>query len=376
LRKIDVNLPRDAGGGRNHKSPQIFGNATEADFPLTGYDADRAIQALKQFMSPDLFFHPRADFAAPFSAAPCDTCPQAKAGAFCGARILPECLRIGADGSVRVSLSASAQTWFEMLARLGEVLQLSRNPVGVLGRLGTMPELCDGHNGPLPRSRDGLFTPNLAEYANLWAVREMSPLGAMHGFEVWDVAGHSFERIWLSHGANRELFEQFVIQYQSPPAAGNWFPPNHAGSARRRQRLAGRIPWLRAELANASPHVRRLPPKFLAKALVAAAKANFPVRLTQYHPALIRTLIWTPQIPEEMKRRRPPDFFHGDDAGLHLHFRGVASAWLWTGQCGCCAEQRWSIELADARDHIGFALLAGDEAGETAWRELIQSCLP
>lgn len=292
-------------------------------------------------------------------------------------RIQPDCLRIDANGVVRVRLSATARAWFETLAELGEVLHLTRNPVSVLGRLGQMPVLEDWRNAAFPCDRLGLFTPNLAEYASLWAVREVSSAGVVHGLEVGDVSGTVFERVLLPERAHRELFEQFVTIHQSPPEeAGNWFPANHAGSARRRASLAGRIPWLRSRLAKGAKNVRRLPIASVPKLLNAAASANFPIRTTHYHRALIRTVIWTPQAHEKPGRDESlPDFFHGDDVGLHLNLRAVASVWLWSGKCACCAKKRWTVEVADAREHIGLAFMAGHEAMESDWREMLDSCL-
>ena len=328
-------------------------------------------------MSPDPFFRPDVDFATQSTADYCRTCPQSVHGGFCGVRIQPDCLRIDANGVVRVSLSATARTWFDTLADLGEVLHLTRNSVSVLGRLGQMPVLENWRNAAFPCDRSGLFTPNLAEYASLWAVREVSPVGVLHGLEVGDVSGSVFERVLLSERAHRDLFEQFVTIHQSPPEeAGTWFPANHSGSARRRASLAGRIPWLRSRLAKGAKNARRLPTAFVPKLLDAAASANFPIRTTHYHRALMRTVIWTPQVHERTKRGESfPEFYHGDDVGLHLNLQAVASVWLWSGKCACCAKKRWTVEVADTHDCIGLALMAGHEAMESDWRELLNSCL-
>lgn len=330
-----------------------------------------------ELMSPDPFFRPDVDFVSQSSADYCRMCPQSVQGGFCGVRIQPDCLRIDANGVVRVSLSSTARAWFETLAGLGEVLHLTRNAVAVLGRLGQMPVLQDWRNAAFPCDRLGLFTPNLAEYASLWAVREVSSVGVLHGLEMGDVSGSVFERVLLSERAHRELFEQFVTIHQSPPEeAGTWFPANHAWSARRRASLAGRIPWLRSRLAKGVKNVRHLPIGFVPKLLAAVATANFPIRTTHYHRALIRTVIWTPQAHEKPERDKSlSEFFHGDDVGLHLNLRAIASVWLWSGKCACCAKKRWTVEVADAHDHIGLALMAGHEAMESDWRELLDSRL-
>lgn len=185
-----------------------------------------------EILSSDPFFWSRTDFSSQIPKNFCKACPQSRIGGFCGVRIQPECLRIDLNGVVRVRLFTSARTWFDTLAQFEEVLHLTRNPVAVLGKLGQMPPLEDWRNPVLPRDHAGQFTPNLAEYAGLWAVGEASPKGVLHGLEARNNSGAVFERFLLPFGARRELFERFVTSYQSPPEeAGNWFPPNHVWSA-------------------------------------------------------------------------------------------------------------------------------------------------
>jgi hypothetical protein len=326
----------------------------------------------------DPFFHLDDRFVGHGWTNYCQGCPQTRTGGFCGVRIQPECLRIASDGTVRVSLAPSAQVWFDAISRLGEVLHLTRNPVAVMGSLGQAPVLDEWQNPSLPRDRFGFFAPNLAEYASLWAVREHSPLGVLHGLEARDVSGTVFERVLLPSGARRDVFEQLVTEYQSPPeAAGHWFPANHAWSNRRRASLAGRIPWLRARWDSGDRQVRRLPVRCVAKLLSAAARMKLPLRTTSYHPAQMRTLLWTPRTcADTLRGDGLLDFFDGDGAGLHLSRNTVASVWLWAGRCSCCAETKWSVELADSRDQIGLAIQAGDRAGESEWRKLVKLCLP
>lgn len=295
---------------------------------------------------------------------------------FCGARIRAQCLRIEAGGLVRVSLSAKARLWFNTLAELGDVLNLTSNSVATLSEYGKVPALEEWRNGVLPRDCRGLFTPNLAEYATLWAVREDSPIGVLQGLESRDLCGEMFQRVFLPWAARYEVFERFVTECQSSPhKAGHWYPPNHAWSRQRRAKLTGRIPWLRAQHAQHSPHVRELPVEFLAKALTAAAEHKFCIRTAHYHPALIRTAIWTPECEPGSVSGNEEDLFHGGSVGLYLHRPAIKSVWLWSGQCECCAERRWSIEVGNQNDELGLALITGDEANESVWRELVHSCL-
>lgn len=326
----------------------------------------------------DPFFHPGNGFSGRPRTNRGQGRPRPRAGGFCGARIQPECLQIASDGTVRVSLATSAQSWFGVISRLGEVLHLTRNTVGVMGKLGPAPALEDWRNPSLPRDCFGLFAPNLAEYASLWAVREHPPSGVLlQGLEARDVSGAVFERVLLPAGARRDLFEQLVAECQSPPGkTAPWFPANHAWGHRRRAVLAGRIPRLRARWNSSDPNVRRMPARFAAKLLAAAARVKMPLRATSYHPAQTRTLVWTPGTRARLARGdRLTDFYYGADAGVHLIRGAAASAWLRTGLCSCCAQARWSIEMADRRDRIGLAIMAGDKTAESEWRRLVKLCL-
>ena len=72
-------------------------------------------------MSPDPFFQTQWNGNAQHVEDCSAACPWSRVSGFCGARIQPECLRIGADGTVRVGLSAPAKVWFALLPQLGEV---------------------------------------------------------------------------------------------------------------------------------------------------------------------------------------------------------------------------------------------------------------
>src|SRR5262249_55737332 len=140
-----------------------------------------------------------------------------------------------------------------------------------------------------------------------------------------------------------------------------WFPANHAWSVHRRGSLAVRGPWLRARWGAGGQRVRRLRTRGVSPLLALAAQTRLQLRTALYQPSQLRTVLWTPSsecvVVEHGHAQQ--EFFHGDDIGLHLNLKGVAEVWLWAGQCACCSEERWSIELADHWDYIGLALMAG-----------------
>ena len=297
---------------------------------------------------------------------------------FCGARIHPECLRIGADGSVRVALSVPAAKWFETLAELGEALHLGLNSLAILGEAGTARAMTDWRNPVLPRDRDGLFTPNLGEYARLWAVREITPAGVVYALESADVSGGVFHRVIPGSAARRDLFERFVFEHQiSPDQAGSWHSPNHAWSAHRRASISGRVPWLRARLAEGARDVKALSPSFIPQLLAAAQSAGLAVRTTLYHRALIQSAVWAPlRSAPGAASAGSPCFFQGSSASLRLTLSSGSSVWLWMGRCACCDEERWTVEAGDDADDIALALVSGREETETEWRSLLLQCLP
>lgn len=323
------------------------------------------------------FFQPNAARFTPALDALCRSCPQAQRGGFCGARIHPDCLRIDREGTVRVSLSAPPQTWFKTICEFGEVLHMTRNPIGVLGRMGNVPTLRHWRKSPLLTDETADLLPNLAEYASLWAIRENSPLGTFYGLEVRDPLGTAFERIILPADADHASFSQFVVNYQSPPEeTGSWFSPNHSASASRRAQLARRIPRLRSQCEAGDLVIRKLPIQFVSELLASAARSQTQIRTTFFHPALIRSITWTPQIRSETTHGSGAiEFIHSDSSGLHLDRRSVASAWLWTGRCPCCAKQRWRVEIGDARDIIGLGITAAASTPEGDWRAVINECL-
>jgi hypothetical protein len=323
-------------------------------------------------MSPDPFFQSNA-FAAQQVFAQCNLhCRCRGQSGFCGACIHPECLRLGADGSVRVALSAAPEDWFAALTALGSVLQLTRNNVAVLGQIAPIPALHDWRNPVLPRDASGGFAPNLAEHAQFWAVREASPLGPAYGFEVCDVSGHAFQRIVLTAPANQELFERFVTDHQSPPEeVTSWIAPNHSASAQRRRGFDERISFLRTRAKSGADGVRRLSTERLSPLLAAVVAAGLPLRTTHYTPALLRSVIWTPQSVESSAAGEAVWFVHGDQTGLHLFPPAVSEVWLWQGGCSCCDKEHWTLDIFAASERIALAISVGDPRQESAWREIL-----
>lgn len=328
-------------------------------------------------MTSDPFFKLESESTPPWR--PLGSPPSRPAGGG-GARIRPLCLRIDADGAVRVRLGASAREWFGLLPMLGETLQLTRNPVAVLGWFGRFPAMTDWSQPELPRDDQGLFLPNLGEHASLWAVREITPLGVIHGFEVADPRGVAFHKVVLGLGARREIYEDFVDRRQIPPGeGGGWCSPNHALCARRARAVASRAPWLARRLATGAPDVARMAIQGVARVLDAASEAGLPLRVSMYGGALIHTALWTPvgrgNVEVNAAEGEDARYFQGRGAGLRLSLGGMGGAWLWKGRCACCAGRRWSVEVGDAAGQLRLALAAGRASGESDWQELAESCL-
>lgn len=305
-------------------------------------------------------------------------CSRREKNGFGIEHIHPDCLQVEADGRVQVGLSVPAQTWFALLAQLGNVLEITRNSMATLGQFGPVPALVDWHNAVLPRDYSGSFTPNLAEYASLRALREDLEGRPGYGLEADDASGHTFHRIFLSTSDQFEIFKQFVTDYQSPPTeAGQWFSPNHGFSMQRRRALARRVGFLRSRLEEGSTDVCSLPVTAIPHLLAVVARMGLSIRTTHYSQALNRMLAWIPEAPERLKSQAPGvEFFQSDGVGLSLHLPAVAGVWLWRGRCCGCDKQQWTVELADASNAIGLTFSAGEAEQESDWRELLKNYCP
>jgi hypothetical protein len=329
-------------------------------------------------MSPDPFFSVDPEQICQPTAECPKVCPWAEHKGFCGAHIHPDCLQINDNGVMRVGLAVSARTWFATLTQLGNVLQINRNSVTALGQLGPVPALIDWRNPVLPRDNSNSFTPNLGEYAGLWAIRECSPIGIAYGLEAYNVSGQAFHRIFLTTTAQRELFDSFVTDHQSPRAeAGYWFSPNHGASVQRCLAITNRIPVLRSRLAKGAKDARLLPDEFLPALLAATAEARLPIRTTHYNRALTQAVVWTPDGRESLKgEKKGVEFLYGDGVGLHINLPAATDVWLWQGQCSSCSKDHWTIEIADDNDNIGLTITAAEEHLESHWRTFLKDCLP
>lgn len=286
----------------------------------------------------------------------------------CEARIQPECVQFDGENVTRVSLAAAARDWFDSLPRLGEVLHLVRNSVATLGGLGVIPKLVNWRNEVFPCDVGGTFRPHLAEYASLWAVKETSAAGVLHGLEVRDIAGNSFERVVLVPQSDRDWFEQFVTAHQSPAEeVGAWCSPNHAISQKYRTRLAGRVPSLQIRSKGGGWDVHSPPIEFLSRLLAKAAQHKTPLRTVHHSPALVRTALWTPHLMEGS-----PTTFHDERTILNLNLKAISGLWLWTGQDEGL-EQAWSVDVSDSQNRLSLTLTAADASLEPVWRNLLWS---
>lgn len=328
-------------------------------------------------MSPDPFFNLGSESACqPFSKCQ-KVCPWSDHKDDCGARIHPDCLQVKDNSFTRVGLSVSVRGWFTALAQMGGVLQIARNSMVAMGQVGPLPDLMDWGNPVLPRDAFNSFTPNLAEYAHLWAVRECSPVGVAYGLEATDISGLAFHQIFLTNSAQRDWFEQFVINHQSPPMeAGHWFSPNHASSVQRTRAITTRAAFLRSSLAQEGKEVRQLPIELVSSFLTALVDTRLSIRTTHYHRALIRAAVWMPDALERaLVQNSTVEFLHGDGVGLQINLSAIKGFWLWQGRCCGCDKEHWTIEMTDASDNIGLAFTAGNEQLETSWRDMLKECL-
>ncbi|MBG86562.1 MAG: hypothetical protein CMO80_06645 [Verrucomicrobiales bacterium] len=298
----------------------------------------------------------------------------------CSDWLREDCVVEGDDGNSHVSLSVPRDVWFEFIESIGGGLHVACSPVAVLGVSGSYsPELAYGSE-PVPSSECGLYSPNLPEFGSLWALREQYDDGAHYLLEVRDVCGCPAQRVLIPHSAN-DVFLEFVSTFQTAPdERGTWFSPNNASAEHRRRTLSNRIPWLRQLNHKEVAASRVLPIEFIDELLARSLERSLQVRTTIYNRAILQGAIWTPEmrslatVPAGGQNANVIRYF-GDGTGLELIQDCKASAWLWTGQCNCCGEEKWAIEVGGPNDELSFAVRSVGEKHETQWRSFLQELL-
>lgn len=297
---------------------------------------------------------------------------RASHGGFCGARIDSNCLGIDANGSVRVGLSASIEEWFAFLSGLGNMLRTSYNGTAILDQFSPVPALMNHGHHVLPRDHFGLYTPNLAEHAHLWAVQESSPIGIVHGLEVSDVSGCVFQRFIVASPHQREWFEQFVTDHQSPvEEVSHWFSPNHDASLQRIHAISTRS----RALSSCATEARCLPIEVVTRLMIQLAKSDVSIRTSHFSRGLICSVIWKPECMEMASSDQYSLTLANDQVFLSLQPSAISEVWLWQGNCERCNRQHWTVELMDTFGNVSLAFAAGHPTLEAQWRELLKSCL-
>lgn len=293
------------------------------------------------------------------------------------ASISPECRIVENDQTVRVPLSLPAGDWFQFLQEQDDLLHFAHSSVAVLARFGPIPALNWARSSVVPTSVGGEFSPNLAEHASLWAVRESYPEGPVYLLEVRDVQGGVSQRFVIPAGPARVRYESLVARYQSRPGKHRpWCPPNSRENGRRLTSLRSRIPSLRQRFSAGSDQVRRLPLSRVAGLLARAVGAGQRLQTRVYNPSLILTATWTPEFHtpawSSVAAGEPTVRFLGEGTGLELRHQTDGSAWLWTGACSCCGVEKWAVEVGTREDQLALSLTAADPLQEAEWREFLE----
>ena len=114
--------------------------------------------------------------------------------------------------------------------------------------------------------------------------------------------------------------------------------------------------------------------------LVHAGNSRERLRTIVYNPAVISGAVWIPEpcgpgaLSNQSGAQNVTRFF-GEGVALELYRDCLATSWLWTGQCLCCGEEKWAVEVGGSGDEIALSLNAPDEASEGARREFIRPLL-
>ncbi|MBX3746848.1 MAG: hypothetical protein KF833_16180 [Verrucomicrobiae bacterium] len=289
-----------------------------------------------------------------------------------------------------MALHAGPSAWFDLLAALGDLTFVTHVSGATLGWCGDAPRFDHTDWPVLPASRTWPYAPNLAEFARLWALREIDATGVRHLLAVQNTPGAVFHRIIVPPGPGSDRLLAFIERHQLPPDRTRpWFPPNHARAAERHACVHQRIPWLQSRWAARSPRIRRLSLVQTLDLLAAAVSHAQPLRTMLYSEPLICGTAWIPErIVAEPRPASPlPPSPHasrklpwrlrlfGGASGLELLPHLIGSAWLWMDQCACCQRSRWAVEIGGIDDRLILALLATHDTTEPAWRRFLRTTL-
>ena len=278
---------------------------------------------------------------------------------------------------MRVSLSIPWKEWFRYIDNLRNPLHLARSKVAVLATNSPASLRPGQDHEPLRHSKCGLFSPNLAEYVTIDAIREPLPDQPRYSLEIQDGSGNPTTRIVIPPAEASRTFPAFVRTYQTPRNdRQSWFSLNHASSTSRRQKIAGRIPWLRHRFQNGDPDVTPVSPRHLENVINQCIATKRAIRTTIYNQSLILGARWTPKHREVTQENcgnlpiRVTRYF-GDQTGLELLSSSPTTVWLWTGTCNCCSESRWALEVGSGRDELALAVHSGDTTRELSWQNFL-----
>jgi len=291
-----------------------------------------------------------------------------------------ECVGRDESGAGYVTLAAPAGALIDYLNGLRGALQLTCSRVAVLATTAEARISWRPGEGPMPGDERARTFFNLAEFAYVRAVKETGPLGVRHLLEIRDSRSCPGQQ-WLIPEAEVPGFLDFARAFQCAqdlPSA--WYSPNHAASARRLQTLTHRIPWLRQlHGRGATALVRPMEPLRVEATLRRAALEGQALRTTVYNRSMFQGAVWTSEASTFDDRSGTDGArvarFRGDGVGLELNGDAAFSAWLWMGQCACCNEEKWAVELADENDELAFAIRAPEGTDEPDWRDFLKPLL-
>lgn len=290
--------------------------------------------------------------------------------------ISPECLRIEPNGRARVSLSIPWEYWNNYLASFSKVMTIIHSGCAISGSFLPSPVFPCYPTQPVLHSSCESTIINLSEHVFMDAVREMDGDDVIYYIEVRNAANQKVISYILPERKGPMSFRELVRQFQAPQGSVNsWFPINHKSSDIFKNRTNQRIHYLKSSYENYSQDVKKMSWNHLQYLLSYVVESKTLIKTTTFNDSMMSGKVWKPISKLESHVSKSEEeiqmSIESDIHCLVLDKSATRDIWLWTGQCHCCKEVKWSIEIGDCNQNLSLAIHSGSSQCESFWQELV-----
>lgn len=249
---------------------------------------------------------------------------------------------------------------------MGTVITVTEHPLALLAVAGCYPEIDMAPCGLWATTQNRHLALDLTSWREVHWIEKDTETDAVRSIEVMDRGGNRVHTIVLLSELQADEFRQLLENYHHPTPT----------TAPRTASAKVRAPWQakfqeRRTMLSLSPGTSctRLPVNSLPGLFQLLQQEQLNMLMGVYTPAVIHRHAWKIERSEVALGYLQA---WGDDAALRLSLNGLDEIWLICGRCGCCGEDRLTIEAYDSTHKLVFAIQAENQRHEAKWRELVR----